>query len=89
MRLAEWIYAKLGKQHAIALDRLAQLLFDFLTTECSHTPSEVSQIMHRDLTRSTHRDAPEFLRPHRPQDGRRPPRPEQPAFPARQRRHLT
>jgi radical SAM superfamily enzyme YgiQ (UPF0313 family) len=89
LRLTDWLYAKLGKQHAIALDRLAQRLFEFLSTDCAHDPTEVAQTMYQDLTRSTPRDAPEFLRPHLANNWRRPRRETVPSLPARQQRHLS
>ena len=33
MRWSDWLYARIGRRHSIALDRLAQRLFQYLTEE--------------------------------------------------------
>ena len=47
----------------LALARLAELLFSFLTTERSLPAGPVAETLWRDYQRGGRRDAPEFLRP--------------------------
>ncbi|HEX8524183.1 MAG TPA: DUF4080 domain-containing protein [Tepidisphaeraceae bacterium] len=86
--LTQHLFDRLGRQHSIALDRLAQLLFNYLTELLHHDASEVARLMHQDLTRGSRRDAPEFLRPYLPVDWRRPRAAGSPPLPPRQSRHL-
>jgi hypothetical protein len=63
LRWSDWLHERVGRQHGIALDRLAELLFEFLTREAALDASLVAGVMWRDYQRTGRRDAPPFLRP--------------------------
>ncbi|MGC8989508.1 MAG: DUF4080 domain-containing protein [Verrucomicrobiia bacterium] len=64
LALSDWIYAAEGRRHAIALHRLAQLMFEYLTNVQCHPPSRVAQLLARDYVRPGRREPPPFLRPY-------------------------
>jgi len=89
MRLSDWLYARLGRQHGVALERLAELLLEFLVDQMKRDGGEVGTTLWRDLSRGARRDVPEFLRRFVPQDQwRRQRRGEPAAIPPRQARRL-
>jgi radical SAM superfamily enzyme YgiQ (UPF0313 family) len=61
MRWSDWLHARVGRQHGIALTRLAELLFEYLTVEAGRPPAEVAQCLWRDWRRGGRREKPEFL----------------------------
>jgi radical SAM superfamily enzyme YgiQ (UPF0313 family) len=61
MKWSEWFYGQAGRQHGIALARLAELLFDYLTGQLSQSPETVARILWRDWRRAGQREKPEFL----------------------------
>jgi len=62
MALADWLYAEAGRQHSIALNYLAELLFRYLA-ESSVLPREaVAQAIWSDYQRCGRHEAPLFLR---------------------------
>jgi hypothetical protein len=67
MRLSNWLSKRVGT-HGIALEKLAELLFDYLTAELGQNPPEAAAILWQDYQRGGRRDCPEFLRPHLPAD---------------------
>ena len=62
LRWSDWLYARIGRQHAIALPRLAELLFEFLTEELGLPPSAAARALWHDYRRSGRSDKPAFLR---------------------------
>jgi hypothetical protein len=62
LKFSDWLYARIGRTDSIALARLAELVFQFLTTEQKQSPAEVAQILARDWQRGGRTDPPEFLR---------------------------
>jgi radical SAM superfamily enzyme YgiQ (UPF0313 family) len=64
LRLSDWLHQRIGRRHGIALDRLAELVFEFLTAELKLTASDAAASLWRDYQRMGPRDPPEFLRPH-------------------------
>ena len=64
LELADWLFARVGRQHAIALPRLAEFLFQFLTTERAIEVPVVAETLARDYARGNRADLPDFLRPH-------------------------
>ena len=64
LRFSDWIFARIGKRHGIALDRLAGLLFEFLTTVSGRGAAGVAEAMWRDWQRAGRFDPPAFLLPH-------------------------
>lgn len=63
MEWSEWLYAQVGRTDSIALGRLAELLFLYLTKELGLAPSPVAQALWADYQRAGRREQPEFLRP--------------------------
>jgi radical SAM superfamily enzyme YgiQ (UPF0313 family) len=61
MQWSDWLYARIGRRHAIALARLAELLFEYLTVESGLPAAEVAQSLWRDWQRAGRREKPEFL----------------------------
>ena len=64
LRWSEWLFAKIGRTDSIALARLAELLFIFLTSELAVDSRRVAESLWRDYQRGGRHDQPEFLRPH-------------------------
>jgi radical SAM superfamily enzyme YgiQ (UPF0313 family) len=61
-RWSEWIFAQIGRHHAIALLRLSELFFKFLTEKKNLKPQIVAEAMWRDWQRSGRVEKPIFLR---------------------------
>ncbi len=68
MAFSDWLYARVRRGDGIALLRLMQLLFEFLTQERGLNPTAVAAALWRDYQRSGHRDKPGFLAGHLPED---------------------
>ncbi|MBI3875857.1 MAG: DUF4080 domain-containing protein [Verrucomicrobia bacterium] len=58
---SDWIYARVGRQHGIALARLAELIFKFLTEELGQPVARVADAMRSDFARAGRKDLPAFL----------------------------
>jgi radical SAM superfamily enzyme YgiQ (UPF0313 family) len=72
LRLSDWLYARTGRTDSIALARLAELLFEFLTSKSKLDAAPVAAAMTGDWQRAGRRDVPEFLRGFLPaENGRR------------------
>ena len=90
MRWSEWLHAHTGRTDGIALVRLMELLFEFLTLELKLDPQHTAAAMWRDYRRGGRRDKPGFLKDLLPADERLPlPRPTRATLPKRQARHAT
>jgi radical SAM superfamily enzyme YgiQ (UPF0313 family) len=87
--LSDWLYAKLGRTDSIALGRLAELLFEFLTQEQHHDVHHAAQTVWQDWSRGGRRDPPEFLREFLPAETSIRPRAAKTTLPKRQARHLS
>ena len=61
LQFSDWLYAKLGRNHAIALQELAKYLFNFLTIELAFEREPVPSAIWRDYQRCGRSDRPEFL----------------------------
>jgi ribonuclease BN (tRNA processing enzyme) len=61
MKWSEWLYARIGRRHAIALERLANMLFEYLTVDLGLPATEVAQSLWSDWQRAGRREKPEFL----------------------------
>ena len=61
---SDWLFAKLGRTDSIALARLAELLFSYLTGERGVETTRAAESLWRDYQRGGRRDQPEYLRPH-------------------------
>jgi hypothetical protein len=64
LRWSDWLHARVSRQHGIALDWLAELMFEFLIHEVALDAPLVAGAMWRDYQRTGRRDTPPFLRPH-------------------------
>ncbi len=62
LRWSEWLFARVGRTDAIALARLVEWLFEYLTAEARLPAREVAMALGRDYQRSGRRDVPEVLR---------------------------
>jgi radical SAM superfamily enzyme YgiQ (UPF0313 family) len=87
MRWSDWLYGQIGRQHSIALDRLAQSLFQYLTEECALARLAVAESLWRDWQKAGRREKPAFLAKYIP-DAEVPPPRGKSETPKRQARHL-
>jgi radical SAM superfamily enzyme YgiQ (UPF0313 family) len=62
LAFSDWLYGRARRTHAIALPRLAELVFEYLTTERRHDPLDVARALGRDYRGAGRRDVPMFLR---------------------------
>jgi radical SAM superfamily enzyme YgiQ (UPF0313 family) len=62
MRWSEWLYARTSRADGIALVRLMELLFEFLTVEQKLDPAQTATVMWRDYRRGGRHDKPHFLK---------------------------
>ena len=88
LKFTGWLYARVGRQHAIALARLVELLFEFLTREIGLEPATVALSLWRDWQRPGRSEKPEFLRPFLDDAESRAPAGVRRGLPKRQARHL-
>ena len=84
---SEWLHARAGRTDSIALVRLMEWIFQFLTAELERDPAVVAQALWRDYQRGGRRDKPVFLREFLPDALQANPR-RPPAALKRQARHL-
>jgi radical SAM superfamily enzyme YgiQ (UPF0313 family) len=61
-RWSEWLHARAGRSDGIALSRLMEWLFEFLTRELGRNPVMVANALWRDYQRGGRNDKPAFLR---------------------------
>jgi len=88
-RWSDWLFAREGRTDSIALPRLMERLFDFLTGELALSAEVVAESLLRDFSRAGRRDAPAFLCARLPEQAaalRSRPRADSPT-PKRQARH--
>ena len=88
LRLSDWLYARLQRTSSIALMRLMELLFEFLTQEQHRDARQVAETFWRDCQRTGRRDAPNFLKEFLPPENWSIIRPRDRSLPKRQSRHL-
>jgi radical SAM superfamily enzyme YgiQ (UPF0313 family) len=62
MNWSGWLHGRAGRTDGIALSRLMEWLFEYLTGELKRDAREVAETMWRDYQRGGRRDKPEFLR---------------------------
>ena len=86
MRFSDWLYARAGRTDGIALARLMEWLFEFLTVEGKRDAQALAEALWRDYQRGGRRDKPSFLREYLP-DAEAGPR-RSSSLPKRQARHL-
>ena len=61
---SNWLHARTGRTDSIALLRLVQFVFDYLTSVAGHEPQRVAETLWRDYRRGGRRDCPPFLQPY-------------------------
>jgi radical SAM superfamily enzyme YgiQ (UPF0313 family) len=66
LRWSDWLFAQVGRTDSIALLRLAELLFRYLTVDLRRPASSTAASLLRDWQRAGRREVPEFLRAHLP-----------------------
>ncbi|MFM8288262.1 MAG: DUF4080 domain-containing protein [Planctomycetaceae bacterium] len=90
LAFSDWLYATAGQTSGIALKRLSELVFRYLTDRQGLAPDLVAPRLWNDYQRGGKSDLPPFLRPHLP--GVKPSRVRdatgEPAAPRRQARHV-
>ncbi len=85
--LSDWLWQQTGRTHAIALHRLAELLWRWLTTEARRPAAEVAPDLAADIADGGRRDVPEYLREFVTHEQMQPGTRTNP-LPKRQQRHL-
>jgi len=89
LRFSEWLHARTGRTDSIALVRLMELLFEFLTVELKLDAKPVAETMWRDYQRGGRHDKPGFLKDFLSTEEKVIPlRKTKTALPKRQARHL-
>ncbi len=88
LRFSDWLYAQIGRTDTIALVRLAQGLFEFLTGELKLEKQIVAETLWRDWQSAGRRDPPEFIREFLPAEKVIRVRAPKISLPKRQARHL-
>jgi radical SAM superfamily enzyme YgiQ (UPF0313 family) len=88
LKFSDWLYAKIGRTDSIALTRLMELLFEFLTRELALDAKLVAETFWRDCQRTGRRDAPNFLKEFLTVETRPAIRDRDRSLPKRQSRHL-
>ena len=62
LSFSDWLFARENRRHGIALVRLFERLFEYLTGHRSEAEQLVAEALWSDYTRSGRRDRPEFLK---------------------------
>ena len=89
LRFSDWLHARTGRTDSIALVRLMELLFEFLTGELKLDAQPVAETMWRDYQRGGRHDKPSFLKDFLSAEEKVVPlRKTKTALPKRQARHL-
>jgi len=87
LRFSDWLFAKIQRTDSIALARLMELLFEFLTRELALDAKLVAETFWRDCQRAGRRDAPNFLKEFLPEENWSAIRDRDRSLPKRQSRH--
>ena len=88
LRFSDWLFAKIHRTDSIALARLMELLFEFLTHELALDAKLVAEIFWQDCQRTGRRDAPNFLKEFLPEENWHSLRERDRSLPKRQSRHI-
>ena len=88
LHFSEWLYQRTGRTDSIALMRLMELLFEFLTRELVMDARPVAEILWRDYQRGGRRDKPGFLKNYLPTAEMVPAAPAKSTLPKRQARRI-
>jgi len=87
MRWSEWLHAKTRRTDSIALMRLMELMFEYLTVELRQDPRTVAETLWGDYKRGGRHDKPGFMKDFLPEDAKAESR-SKATLPKRQARHL-
>jgi len=88
LRFSDWLFVKIQRTDSIALARLMELLFEFLTQEQKLAAKLVAETFWQDSQRTGRRDAPNFLKEFLPEENWTAIRERDRSLPKRQSRHL-
>jgi radical SAM superfamily enzyme YgiQ (UPF0313 family) len=88
LRFSDWLFAKINRTDSIALARLMELLFEFLTREFAFDAKLVAETFWRDCQRTGLHDVPNFLRQFLPEENWSVIRERDRSLPKRQSKHL-
>jgi radical SAM superfamily enzyme YgiQ (UPF0313 family) len=89
LRFSDWLHARTGRTDSIALVRLMELLFEFLTGELRLDAKQVAEALWRDYQRGGRHDKPGFMKDFlSPEEPLLPSQKTKSALPKRQARHL-
>jgi radical SAM superfamily enzyme YgiQ (UPF0313 family) len=89
LRWSDWLYSRVKRTDSIALLRLMELLFEFLTGDLRLEPKQVAETLWRDYKRGGRHDKPCFMKDFLPTDEPLLPSAKNKAtLPKRQARHL-
>jgi hypothetical protein len=66
MAWSDWLYHRVGRRHGIALNRLTEFLFQYLTQVIGLDADRVGKALRTDFIRTGRTDTPPFLRPAEP-----------------------
>ena len=66
LHFSDWIFARAGKNYGIALPRLSELVFEFLTVELGQDAEFAARAVWKDYQRGGRSDRPGFLLKHLP-----------------------
>jgi radical SAM superfamily enzyme YgiQ (UPF0313 family) len=88
LRWSDWLYARIGRTDSIALVRLLELLFEYLSGELALPAHTVAETLWRDYQRGGRTDKPGFMKDYLPTNEPRALRAGRAALPKRQARHL-
>jgi hypothetical protein len=66
MDWSEWLYARVSRTDRIALGRLTELVFEYLTQVVGHEPKQTAEALWRDYRRGKRKDVPPSLREYVP-----------------------
>src|SRR5262249_118793 len=88
MRWSEWLHAKTRRTDTIALIRLMELMFEYLTAEMKQDPRAVAEVLWSDYKRGGRHDKPGFMKDYLPDGAEKTVPSAKAALPKRQARHL-
>jgi radical SAM superfamily enzyme YgiQ (UPF0313 family) len=88
LHFSDWLHARTHRTDGIALMRLMELLFEFLTAELHLDPKPVAEILWRDYRRGGRHDKPGFLKQFLSEENVVPSGKAKFTLPKRQARHL-
>jgi len=70
LKFSDWLYAQIGRTDSIALARLMELFFDYITTHVGIPAFAAAKAISGDFQRAGRKDIPEFLRLHLPSEAK-------------------